>query len=576
MLKASLLLLAVILAGAVPLSTKPQKSANEILLHKMRKAMDHGHRHKYIMIPNFYDFGQDLLKRSLLNTERCAGANKDQLEKIMEVRGSRMEAAYGVATQGNSEGIKAVLRETLKRCLCIAKIAFNDAPTVLENLFALPRVGPVADREASFDREAFLASVSENERAFYLTSNKQWFNIDVGRMGQFMTTNLAVNKATVDSMLDGTDATTNIRELMHLFARMSQYGEDILDVANNARGSFRDAVYRVGADTTLSTRAAADCGFNEAKYTRMTSFLAPFPEHTQETVATSTTLTKNLINPENTSVIWQARLKQDGRVFRHSRTPVSRSQTYLTKKIYADLNIPAPSTRENAFMMNYAQYFYDGERQSPFPFNSGGNFFNFLKPDGTFDTTKWTVDWITSMAGDGLDIDCGPSGTTDELLTFGDWVGVTGNDYGYCMMLDSAIAGMVLYEHHSLAEVLQGADNGVRNVNPSLKWRFANPLSALDACDATQPNLTSKFRITMPPTINRKAAALPIFTRLSDPDDPMSLALASSDWGRALLTHKFSVSDEPAAAGATAQYLSCICNQDNRAINSELAFLCPG
>jgi len=60
----------------------------------------------------------------------------------------------------------------------------------------------------------------------------------------------------------------------------------------------------------------------------------------------------------------------------------------------------------------------------------------------------------------------GPSGTTDELLQHADWTGIGRTGLGSCQMRDGAMSNMILYNHHTFAEVMQGAAGAQR---PNLK-----------------------------------------------------------------------------------------------------------
>jgi len=225
-------------------------------------------------------------------------------------------------------------------------------------------------------------------------------------------------------------------------------------------------------------------------------------------------------------------------------------KTLFTPAMYTSLHIAALSDRERAFL-----FYVDGKKfvdKKAFPWAPGAAF----KILPLNDVNR---DWLTKAADGGFAVDCGPSGTTDELLQAADYTGVTMDMYGACLMRDAAFANMLLQEHHSYAEVSQGAASRDR-FTP--KWSWDHPYTALSECathadpalngvPAALAAIATPFPApssitrrshatgTLPPTAsaNRFTQALAVYSQLKD-GSKLAKAVIASDFGsQSLINH---------------------------------------
>jgi len=213
--------------------------------------------------------------------------------------------------------------------------------------------------------------------------------------------------------------------------------------------------------------------------------------------------------------------------------------TLFTPEMYTGLSIPALTDRERLFLQYvHNRRFADTDR---FPWAPGAAFKILPGPN---DQNR---EWLGKMADGGLAVDCGPSGTTDELLQAADFVGVTLDEYGACLMRDAALGNMLLQEHHSYAEVAQGASAADR-ATPKFSWDA--PYEALKGCPTRSPThgsslgaiaspfpapsgVTARTHTTgsLPPALskNRWAQALDVYTSMT-PTSALNAAVLSSDF----------------------------------------------
>jgi len=201
------------------------------------------------------------------------------------------------------------------------------------------------------------------------------------------------------------------------------------------------------------------------------------------------------------------------------------------------------------------------------------------------------------MSGDGLMIDAGPSGTTDEVMQTPDYFGVSKDLYGACAIRDMCAANMNIYEHHSYAEVVQGAFSSDRPAE--LEMDYDHPYKAVEACDAAVTKLQAlanyngvlpkKYRDLMtsgryrvhaklpPKNTQRIKEAMIVYKELMNPQSTKAKALAQTDFGAGVLAHPFLKSAEDPKAQALLDKTICKV-KDSTKINRTGVFfkmLCP-
>lgn len=395
--------------------------------------------------------------------------------KVLAIRGARMEAAIGVAAQSQTNMLQA-LKTTINNIICAVKLAFPNEgeEVVLGRLFALPGKATAAAENA------WLAATDKDGK-----HPPKWIDFDKSRSGCFlsMTDGIAAHIQNVKRVL----ASGNYRELLHLLARMSLYGEfDSITTPEicekQAPGSFRHAMIRLYKNPNIVTAAANSCKFDVAHLKLKWSFWGQG---------------KGLLQPTAKSSVNDARGKNAA--FRGKRSPpVNNGKSELNAFSIQGLGMPAVSAQETNFFRQH------GQQGRSLTWTTGGNFLKVPRNDVN-------APWFDAMVQDGLMIDAGPSGTTDEAFQFADFAGVSKTKDGACNFRDALFANMIIQMHHSFPEIAQGASDSKR---ASPAWDFAHPYATLESCGG-----------------ELYAKALKRYKQLSQPGG-LSAFVQSSDFGK--------------------------------------------
>jgi len=367
-----------------------------------------------------------------------------KIGKVLAIRGARMEAAIGIAAQSAS-GMTDALKKTINNIICSAKVAFpseNEA-VVLGRLFALPGAETAAAEKAWVE-----APVNKDNK-----HPDKWIDFDASRSGCFLSKNdgVAAHITNVKRVL----ATGNYRELLHLLARMSLYGEwdaitDPATCEKYAPGSFRHAMIKLHAeDYKVGKVAAKQCEFNLKHLQLKWDFWGQG---------------KGLLQPTKLSSVNDAR--GANKAFRGSRDKSVPKLSVLNANAVKALAMPPVSAEESKFFAEH------GKSGNDLTWTSGGNFLKVPRND-------INGKWFDAMVDDGLMIDAGPSGTTDEACQFGDFASVTLTKAGACAFRASLFANMIVQVHHSYPEIVQGAFDSVR---AAPAWSFEHPYQTLEDC----------------------------------------------------------------------------------------------
>jgi len=225
--------------------------------------------------------------------------------------------------------------------------------------------------------------------------------------------------------------------------------------------------------------------------------------------------------------------------------------------------MPLLSPRERAFLSKYTIK-ARVEETTPFPW-APGSYMTEFKPDPA------NAAWLSKMDAQSLMRDAGPSGTTDEILQTGDYVSITSDTYGACIMRDAASAGMHLQMHHSWAEVAQGA-TATDRATPKFNWD--DPYMALKECPINSRNnlraipdvwprpygASVRVHTERPPdSIDHFDEALKHFVELTaSPESTLAKAIQECDFGSGPeRSHPFDPSGEAENADRLIQHYIC-------------------
>lgn len=517
---------------------------------------------------------------------------QNDIKHVLGVRGNRFEAAYGLAIQEN-EATKWILRETLHRLVCAADLLRDritldilEGAAVKDSAAAkLAAVLPTKGTDAKLEEKILVSALFQIPFSAH-DEAKVFAKHDSGRSGPFFAgDSLDANWALFETVLAKGEG--NIRELLHLVSRATGLGEMELDPKTeglkNGRqtfekgatmfpGSFRHILKiteQLQQQTAKGNKVAAtlygklesQCKFNTAHFNLQLANIL-------------TSDKKNVISPVYAdSYVTLARVKG----FRTKRDPLPKLQALLTPQILADLGTPL-SAREIAYLKMDAT-----KPNELIPWGNGCLVWNLDQATGGTDLNKA---WVPKMLDDGLAVDAGPSGTTDEMLQLGDYFSTTQEVYGACAFRDAAAAVMNIMQSHSLAEVFQGAmayspSKGTHDRPADIDFDWSAPYHTISVCDAAvQMNgiphsyVGSPHQDKSPASPARFQTALANLAKLKDPNSTFSKAVQASDFASKLGNgvavappnpHPFAVTEEalPAAfANAPATFKAEVCDKN--------------
>lgn len=518
-----------------------------------------------------------------------------EIKHVLGVRGNRFEAAYGAAIQEN-DATKWILRETLHRLICAAEllrpnvIADIAAGSTVKDSAASKLHAALKDADAAKTDKVLIGALFQLAFSSHDTVtilDKEAVSVfakhDAGRSGPFLYgTTLDANYDLLMTVLAKGEG--NVRELLHLVSRATGLGEmniekDVEGKKNGRQtfetaaklfpGSFRHLLViaerlQKGDQTAkaLYGKLESQCKFNSAHFNL-------------ELANAETSDKKNVISPVYTdSFVSLARKEKD---FRVQRDPKLKLQALLTPKILADLGTPL-SKREIEYLK-----MTNSPEKTLIPWGNGCL---------VWDMTK-NKDFTPKMLDDGLAVDAGPSGTTDEMLQLGDYFSTTQTLYGVCAFRDAAAAVMNIMQSHSLAEVFQGAmafsaSTGAHDRPADIDFSWSAPYRTIALCDAA-PEMdgishgytASPHQAKSPKSPARFQTAIANLAVLKDPASTLAKAIQASDFaatevpteaplGTAIPPnpHPFSVADEAlpvAFAKAPETFKTHVC--ENKSLN---------
>ncbi len=480
-----------------------------------------------------------------------AGATPAEVETIMKavaIRNARFEAAIGVSVQKNTKALNWVLTETIRRLICVAKtLRKNEVPqpsfeTIIGELFSLP--GSKYDGQTINGKKA------------------EFIKLDNDRSGAFLS---ALYPQNVREVFEVVENSGNYREQLHLIARLGLIGEGMSkdDIIKYYPKSFRGlmwAIEKAPRNPVLERRCQFNYKHLEAQYSNARS---------------DDGKKKNLLAPTVGSEVIGAR-KPGFKVNPHAVEGAPKAaMTLLNNKLYRALGMPELSRRERSFLIK-------NTIKGPVTDNTAmpwapGAFFTKFEPH------EANAQWLAKMDGQALMKDAGPSGTTDEILQFGDYVSVTSDAFGACTMRDAASAGMHLQLHHSWGEVAQGA-TATNRATPAFNWE--DPYMALKNCPLKAAGLKAipdvwprpygasvRDHESLPPAgIDHFDAALKQFVVLtSAPDSELAKAVTACDFGSGKeVQHPFHPKGEADNADRLIEHYIC---KDRKQVGAEVNLL---
>jgi hypothetical protein len=528
-----------------------------------------------------YDYAQNILGAA--KAAKCSLAAKDKsFQSVLAVRTNKFEAALAMAVQRNPATISS-LKEMIEREICISSVAFlgltpeeateqhkdSDLRALIVSLFALPGskegTQPYNDEKAWTD----FAKTLEERDAW----SKPWIHLDNSRSGMWVENDVEKN---LESLLAIRES-NHYRELLHTLTRASLYGEDIKDVAElekKAPHSLRHAIYSLLQNGDRAKKAAKECGFTAQPH--------------KIKAAASGKEKKTYFCGSDKSVVPFARQK-GAKTFRGLAHQTSGNKkgchaypTRVTPNALYRLGMPPITKREVNYFQKYYQFeadalahkpagrgrvdgFETGTKPVPWGYGSCVWDMNFFKDGDKITPLTYNKDWKESMEADGLAVDAGPSGTTDEILSVADWLGMTDNAYSFCAIRDVAFANMIIPEHHSMGEIIQGAFDGYRLAKSLPPFEFKDPYHTIVWCDQQPNDFTALFvsdaqdKHKLADSVKRFGTANRLIREKNPNVDGAWAILASeTDYAQGMVVHEFRDSTLPAQD--VADFEKCICS----------------
>jgi len=437
------------------------------------------------------------------------------------------------------------------------------------SLFALP--GSKPGTQPYKDEEAWVAFAKTLEPRDGWS--KPWLQLDNSRSGMWVTDDVEAN---LESLLKIRES-AHYRELLHTLTRASLYGEDIKDVAElpkKAPHSLRHAIYTLLQDGERAKKAAKVCGFTAQPHKIM--------------AAASGKEKKTYFCGSDKSVVPFARQK-GAKTFRGMAHQTSGGRrgchafpTRVTPNALYKLGMPPVTKRE----VNYFERFYQFEADAlakkpagkkvigfekgdkPVPWGYGSCVWDMenYKDGGKLVPLTYNKDWKEAMEADGLAVDAGPSGTTDEILSVADWLGMTDNAYSFCAIRDAAFANMIIPQHHSMGEIIQGAFDGYRLAKVLPPFEFKHPYNTIVWCDNQPNNFQSLFAVNtkgekkLNDSVKRFGTANRLIREKNANVEAAWNVLASeTDYASGMVVHEFRDSVLP--KNDITEFESCICTK---------------
>lgn len=549
------------------------RATNKVQTH-LKLTLEH-----FLAFDYNYDYAQNVLGAA--KAAKCPlAATPTSFQTVLAVRNNKFEAALAMAVQRNPATISA-LKEMIEREICISSVAFlgltpaeatkqnkeSDLRALIVSLFALPGskpgTQPANDEKAWTD---FAKTLSARDGW-----SKPWIHLDNSRSGMWVTDDVEKN---LEGLLAIRES-NHYRELLHTLTRASLYGEDIKDVSElskKAPHSLRHAIYELLQNGERAKKAAKECGFTAQPH-KIKS-------------AASGNEKKTYFCGSDKSVIPFARRKGKDtfRGLAHETTSdkgCDKFPTKVTPNALYKLGMPPITKREINYFKKFYQFekdalaskppgvsvdgFESGTKTVPWGYGACVWDMNNYKDGEKIVPLTYNKNWKEAMEADGLAVDAGPSGTTDEILSVADWLGMTDNAYSFCAVRDVAFANMIIPEHHSMGEVIQGAFDGYRLANKMPNFEFKDPYRTIIWCDQ-QPNdfnalfvADSAGKKKLNESVKRFGTANRLIREKNANVDGAWAVLASeTDYAQGMVKHEFR--DEILPKQDVAAFETCICN----------------
>lgn len=446
--------------------------------------------------------------------------------KVLTMRNARFDASIGIASQ-HAKDLPKTMAEVLDKVVCIAKAAHPLAKEedIYGGLFALP--GSQYEKDWLVRSDALVAGKGKPLDPFKKFDIDRWGPFLPGMYGysdlttkynptqaeaKQLADSLAANIAAIKKVVQNAATDPNFRPFMHLFARLSIYGEkgltDWSDIPLYAKFSFRHALHtiyqcKVKPNPDPANKVcfhlienAKSCGLNMAKVERV--FALKFQGKSAFEFELFTPNNKVEANspvdgttggkfPSNIAESRTPRNPSDGRQLRSTIATGGNRNTW-TAALMAATHMPPFSDEEIHFVRTAVGGKYKNwdpvknpYDELPGPPGAGGNVFDMISFSvKNKDTAGNNRLWHDAQFSNGFIMSGGPSGTTDEAMQMGDYTSVSSTKPGCCILRNGPLANMVLFTHHTYVEVAQGAGDGNRECP---MFSYADPYGALETCD---------------------------------------------------------------------------------------------